>query len=105
MLECGMAEAVELEQIRAKLAAHRDELDRLHVRSVSVFGSRARGDARPDSDLDLIVEFSRSVGFIHLGKVEDYFADLLGRKIDMTTPGGLHPRLKDSILQDARRVA
>jgi uncharacterized protein len=100
-----MDEADELERIRAKLAAHRAELDRLHVRSVSVFGSRARGDARPDSDLDLIVEFTCPIGFIHLGKVEDYLAHLLGRKIDMTTPGGLHPRLKEAILHNARRVA
>lgn len=105
MLECGMAEAVELEQIRAKLAAHRDELDRLHVRSVSVFGSRARGDARPDSDLDLIVEFSRSVGMFHLHDVEEFLTSLLGPKVELTTPGGLHPRLRTSILKDARRVA
>jgi predicted nucleotidyltransferase len=100
-----MTEAPELDEIRAKLAAHRAELDRFHVRSVSVFGSRARGDARPDSDIDLIVEFSKPVGFIHFFKVEEYLAQLLGRKIDMTTPGGLHPRLKDAILKDARKVA
>lgn len=100
-----MAEASELDEIRAKLAAHRGELDRLHVRSISVFGSRARGDARPDSDIDLIVEFSKSVGFVHFFKVEKRLERLLGRKIDMTTPGGLHPRLKDAILKDARKVA
>ena len=100
-----MTDAPELEQIRAKLAAHRAELERLNIRAISVFGSRARGDARPDSDIDLIVEFSKSVGFIHFFKVEKHLAQLLGRKIDMTTPGGLHPRLKDAILKDARKVA
>jgi uncharacterized protein len=100
-----MDEADELERIRAKLAAHRAELDRLHVRSVSVFGSRARGDARPDSDLDLIVEFTRPIGLFHLHDVEEYLSAMLRLKVDLTTPGGLHPRLKTSILKDARRVA
>ncbi len=100
-----MAEASELDEIRAKLSAHRSELDRLHVQSISVFGSRARGDARPDSDIDLIVEFSKSVGFFHLYDVEQFLGGLLGHKVDLTTPGGLHPRLKDSILKDARKVA
>jgi uncharacterized protein len=100
-----MAEPAEIGAIRAKLAAHRGELEKLHVRSLKVFGSRARGEARPDSDLDMIAEFSASVGFFELQDVERYLGALLERKIDLTTPGGLHPALKSRILADAIQVA
>jgi uncharacterized protein len=100
-----MAEPAEIGAIRAKLAAHRSELERLHVRSLKVFGSRARGEARPDSDLDMIAEFSASVGFFELFDVERYLSDLLERKVELTTPGGLHPALKPRILKDAIEVA
>jgi len=100
-----MAEPAEIGAIRAKLADHRDDLAKLHVRSLKVFGSRARGEARPDSDLDMIAEFSASVGFFELQDVERYLGRLLDRKIDLTTPGGLHPALKSRILSDAIQVA
>ena len=100
-----MHEPAEIVEIKAQLAAHKGELSRMHVRTLKVFGSRARGEARPDSDLDMIAEFSEPIGFFELFDVEKYLSDLLGRRVELMTPGGLHPALKLRILKDAVVVA
>ena len=100
-----MHEPAEIVEIKARLAAHRSELSRMHVRTLKIFGSRARGEAKPESDLDMIAEFSEPVGFFELFEVEKCLSDLLGRRVELTTPGGLHPALKFRILKDAVVVA
>jgi predicted nucleotidyltransferase len=100
-----MNEALEIEEVRRKLLLCAADLSQLHIQSLSVFGSRARGDARSDSDLDMLVEFSRPVGLIHFTKVKNFLSAALGREVDLVTEGGLHPALKPGILSDARQVA
>ena len=53
------------DQVAERLAAHAEELRSLGVRSLDLFGSVARGDARPESDVDLLVEFDEVPGFAH----------------------------------------
>lgn len=77
-----------------------------HVRELSVFGSVARGEMRPDSDIDLLVEFlpNANVGLIeHAGLMLD-LERLLGKKVDLVSKNGLKPRIRSSILADARPV-
>jgi hypothetical protein len=69
--------------------------------SVKVFGSMARGNALPQSDVDLLVELEEGRTLIDLGALLMDLQDLLGRKVDLTTPNGLHHLLKDRILQEA----
>ncbi len=76
------------------------------VRELSVFGSAARGTMRPDSDIDLLVEFlpSAEPGLLdHAGLMLDLSA-LLGRKVDLVSKNGLRPLIRDSVIRDARRV-
>ena len=79
---------------------------RYQVRELAVFGSAARGEMRPDSDIDLLVEFlpSAEVGLLeHAGLMLD-LAQLLGRKVDLVSKRGLKPLIRDSILREAQPV-
>lgn len=93
-------------EVIAVLSGKRSEIaERFGVLSLSIFGSTARDEARPDSDIDVLVEFVGPVTFdAHMGLLV-YLEDLLGRKVDVVTASGLKPRLRPLIEQDLVRVA
>jgi hypothetical protein len=71
------------------------------VRRIRVFGSMARGDARPDSDVDFLVETGpKHSAFFPGGLVLD-LENLLGRHVDVVEPEGIYPPLKEAILKEA----
>jgi hypothetical protein len=79
------------------------ELCRRHgIRRLAVFGSAARGGLRPDSDLDLLVEFEpgRPVGLRFI-TVADELSALLGRRVDLNTTGFLSPHFRDRVVREA----
>lgn len=69
--------------------------------SVRVFGSRARGDARPGSDLDLLVEFEEGRSLLDAIGLEQELGDLLGMPVQVLTPSGLSPHLREKIISTA----
>lgn len=71
------------------------------VRHLRVFGSAARGQESPDSDLDLIVEFGRPAGFLKLVRLERLLSESFGRPVDLLTEPGLDPYIRDSVLSSA----
>ncbi len=87
------------------ISRHEPELRRLGVRALSIFGSVARDEATSGSDVDVLVEFDRPVGFFHLFDVQEQLESFLGCKVDLVTPGGLRPELRQSILSEAVRAA
>jgi uncharacterized protein len=87
------------------IEAHRDELRELRVRSLSIFGSVARDEAGADSDVDLLAEFSEPIGYFHLFRVQHRLEEILGVRVDLTTPGGLRRELRDAVLAEAVRAA
>jgi uncharacterized protein len=79
---------------------------RHHIRWLAVFGSHARGDARPDSDIDVVVDFApgRTPGLGIIRVAEALRPVFGGRRVDLLTRRGLAPRLRDRILAEAREL-
>jgi predicted nucleotidyltransferase len=71
------------------------------VRQLRVFGSAARGEVRPDSDIDLLVDFGSPKGFFELLRLEDELQAFFGRRVDVMTEPGLSPYLREPILASA----
>ena len=83
------------------LSDHKDELrEKFGVTSIAIFGSTARDQARPDSDVDTLIEIERSASLFTLSKVNFYLEDILGAKVDLVTPGGLRSPIRERIYQD-----
>lgn len=92
-------------QVLDQINRFKPELEAMGVASLSLFGSVARGDERADSDVDFLVEFSGPAGLFKLLSVQQRLEDLLGVPVDLVTPGGLKPRMRDRILAEAIRAA
>ena len=78
---------------------------RNYIRRLSVFGSRLHGDPRPDSDLDVLVEFDsgHTPGLDFFG-MQDELSEIIGVKVDLNTPGFLSPYFRDEVLQHAELI-
>jgi predicted nucleotidyltransferase len=92
------------DEVLARLAAHRQELVERGVTSLALFGSFARDEAGPDSDVDLLVEFDRPVGLFAYIALKEYLEGLLSRTVDLVTPETLKRRLRDRVIQEAVHV-
>ena len=77
---------------------------RYQVRELSIFGSAARGELRPDSDVDLLVDFEPEarIGLLELGAMMDELSALVGRRVDIAIKRALKPRIRSEVLADAR---
>ena len=89
----------------SRIRKHRAQLEKLGVKSLSLFGSVARGDATKNSDVDILVEFKGRATFDRYMDTKFYLEDLLGRKVDLVTPKAIKPRMKPYIMQDLVHVA
>jgi len=76
------------------------------IQRLSLFGSAIRGELRPESDIDLLVEYEpdASIGLFDMGGHLMDFQDIVGRKVDLVTPKGLCPYIRDEALDDARQI-
>ena len=89
-------------QIIETLRQHEDELHRQGVAHVALFGSVARGDARPDSDIDILIDLdpdARLSVFDYVG-LKDYIAGLFEADVDVVNREGLKPYLKPAVLAE-----
>jgi predicted nucleotidyltransferase len=73
---------------------------RYPIRSLGVFGSLARGDARADSDVDILVEFDQPVDFFAYYALEQRLGELAGRPVDLVTRASLKRYSGQTILRD-----
>ena len=94
------------EKLVAELTALQKPLRQRGVDSLALFGSSVRGDARPDSDVDVLIDVAPNVRFslIDLVGVKDFLEDQLGRSVDVVTKEGLEPLIRDRVLREAEAV-
>jgi predicted nucleotidyltransferase len=82
------------------LSMHRNELKRLGVKSLRLFGSVARDEARLDSDIDFLVEFVSAPSFFELFEVQYFLEELFHCKIDLGMEESLKEHLREPVLKD-----
>jgi predicted nucleotidyltransferase len=74
------------------------------VRKVAVFGSYVRGEEKPESDIDILVEFSERKSLLELVRIERELSESLGIKVDLLTEKSISPYLIDSIKKEMRVI-
>lgn len=89
----------------AGLRHHESELKRLGVKSLAIFGSVARNEATPDSDLDVLVDFEEAATFDAYMAVKAFIEDALECQVDLVMRKAITPRMRRAIERDVVRVA
>jgi predicted nucleotidyltransferase len=90
------------DELLALLGQHKPVLaERFGVASLRLFGSFARGTARADSDVDLLVSFDGPATAKRYFGVQFYLEDLIGREVDVVTEDALRPRMRPYVERDA----
>lgn len=92
------------EQVLALIQAHQSDLQALGVKSLELFGSVARNQAGPESDVDFLVEFAIDATLFDLFRVRHYLEGLLGRDVDLGTRRALKAHLREPVTKSAVRV-
>jgi predicted nucleotidyltransferase len=97
------AEAVPAGRITVSPEVIGDFCRRHHVRKLSLFGSVLRDDFRPESDIDVLVEFEPGdvPDFFDLIGMKEELMGMLGHKVDLKTPNSLSPYFRDRVLREA----
>jgi len=86
--------------------AHKSEIkERFSVESLAIFGSVLKGTAKPDSDIDILVNYRTTPGLFEFIDLKHYLELLIGRSVDLVTEKALKKQLRDEILKEAVRVA
>jgi len=93
-----------LQSVKQTLSNCSAELKGMRVKSLWIFGSLAKGEVVPGSDIDVLAEFDKPAGFFQLLELKEYLENLLGYSIDLTTPDALRPEMKDQVLREAIRA-
>jgi predicted nucleotidyltransferase len=96
-----MKQDIVLQTLKQKNA---ELITKFGVKSLLLFGSVARNEATSSSDVDLLVEFNRPVGYFGLFALQDYLEKLLGCPVDLGTPDSLKPYIKERIMGELIRV-
>lgn len=91
-----------LDEIKQILAESKEELKvKYKVKEISIFGSYAKGEQKDTSDIDILVEFEKSVSLLQIVSLENFLSDILGIKVDVIPKKNIRKELKQFILNEA----
>lgn len=96
-----MIPPVSLNELRSRRSEILSLAARHGVRNIRVFGSVARGDDHSDSDIDFLVEIEQGRSLLDLIAFEQDLSELLDRRVEVLTDGGISPYLQHQILDEA----
>jgi len=86
------------------IASRKRELDSFGVKSLAIFGSVARNEATPKSDIDILVEFHGRATFKQYMRLKFFLEELLGCSVDLVTPKSIKPRMRPYVEKEALHV-
>jgi uncharacterized protein len=92
------------QEVLTILISHQNTLKTFGVKSLMLFGSVARDEARTDSDIDLLVEFEHPVGLFTFVRLKRYLEKILESSVDLGTPDSLKPYLREPVFREAIRA-
>ncbi len=93
------------EDVLRQLTDHLDEIKAHRVRSLALFGSVARDEAGPESDVDVLIELERPAGYFAVARIQRYLEAILGHPVDVATRGALTDAMRDAVDKDLICVA
>jgi uncharacterized protein len=91
-------------EIKSILVKHTNKLIIYPIEKLQIFGSFSKETHNENSDLDIIVFFKYPVGYFELFELKACLESITGRSVDLVTPTGLHPALRDTILREAKSL-
>lgn len=101
----GADHMISIDRIIRIIAESREQLrSEFGVVEIGIFGSVVRGQQGAGSDIDILVEFEGSIGFVRFMRLEKRLAELLGMPVDLVTKKALKPHIGKRILQEVRYV-
>ena len=96
-----MNQRKELKEIEKILKKNKPILaERFKVKEIGIFGSLVRGEEKRKSDVDILVEFHKPIGFFKFLELEEYLEKIIGRKVDLVSKKALKPRIGKYILDE-----
>ena len=96
-----MNQGKELKEIEKILKEKKPILaERFKVKEIGIFGSLVRGEKKRKSDVDMLVEFYKPIGFFKFLELEEYLEKIVGRKVDLVSKKALKPRIGKYILDE-----
>ena len=95
----------ELENIISKLRLELPKIkSQFNVTTLEVFGSFVRHEQKPNSDIDILVTFSKAPSLFKFIELEDYLSEILGVKVDLVMKSSLKPNIGKRIISEAQAI-
>lgn len=92
-------------EIKKIISGHKTELiNKYHISQIGIFGSHVRNEQKPESDIDILVDFSTSISLFEFIDMEEELSNLLKNKVDLVSRKALKPFIGRYILEEVQMI-